>query len=74
MTKQEAENKWCPLSMSILGYQKTITGNKIGTIGVGNRADNGGWIGACIAYHCMLWRTYDKAVQYEGYCGLGGKP
>ena len=72
MTQDEAKKKWCPVAGLAGAVMKVTDGNR-----------------GCIGSACMMWRwnegtkttcRYPEGTkptpedQWQGYCGLGGKP
>ena len=85
LTEDEAKQRWCPFSRTAFQYRHGDGDAMV----VANRAENDNPITDCIASQCMAWRwrvgppsKQDRASyretsampEWEGYCGLAGKP
>ena len=66
MTEAEAKKKWCPM----VRFERDLV----------NRSDPHVLSAKCIGSACMLWRwdivpeEIDGDKNWDGHCGLAGKP
>ncbi len=70
MTKEEAKNKFCPLTF--IGVTSLMSGS-LGPTKANEAATTIRKASACINDECMMWRT-QAHTDGGGVCGLAGKP
>ena len=75
MNENEARNLWCPMIQIVVGRDLIIDNR--GRNSIDNKKDVSF---TCIASICAMWRWISRPdsglnkSDWEGYCGLGGRP